>query len=56
MREEAEGSRVTLPDGFDATAIRLTGNAAGKPPFQGSISHRGWKVADVRLPKLAQKP
>ncbi|SAL22522.1 hypothetical protein AWB67_00818 [Caballeronia terrestris] len=53
VRDEAEGSRVTLPDGFDATAIRLTGNVVGKPPFNGSISHRGWKVADVRLPKLA---
>ena len=53
VRDEAEGSRVTLPDGFDATAIRLTGNVVGKPPFNGSISHRGWKVAEVRLPKLA---
>jgi hypothetical protein len=54
VRDEAEGSRVTLPDGFDATAIRLTGNVVGKPPFHGSISHRGWRVADVRLPKLAE--
>ena len=54
VRDEAEGSRVTLPDGFDATAIRLTGNVVGKPPFNGSISHRGWRVAEVRLPKLAE--
>ena len=54
VREEAEGSRVTLPDGFDATAVRLTGNVVGKPPFHGSISHRGWRVAGVRLPKLAE--
>jgi hypothetical protein len=53
VRDEAEGTRVTLPDGFDATAIRVTGNVVGKPPFHGSISHRGWKVAEVRLPKLA---
>jgi hypothetical protein len=53
VREEAEGSRVTLPDGFDATAIRLTGNVVGKAPFTGSLSHRGWRVEDVRLPKLA---
>ena len=53
VREEAEGSRVTLPEGFDATAIRLTGNVVGKPPFTGSLSHRGWRVQDVRLPKLA---
>ena len=54
MREEAEGSRVTLPHGFDATAIRLTGNVVGQAPFNGSISHRGWRVEQVRLPKLAE--
>lgn len=54
VRDEAEGSRVTIAEGFDATAIRLTGNVVGKPPFNGSITHRGWRVADVRLPKLTQ--
>jgi len=54
VREEAEGSRVTLADGFDATAIRLTGNVVGKPPFSGNISHRGWRVEDVRLPMLTK--
>ncbi|AIO69780.1 DUF2760 domain-containing protein [Burkholderia oklahomensis] len=52
VRDEAEGTRVTIGDGFDATAIRLTGNVVGKPPFNGSISHRGWRVDAVRLPKL----
>jgi hypothetical protein len=54
VREEAEGSRVTLAEGFDATAIRLTGNVVGKPPFSGNISHRGWRVEDVRLPMLTK--
>ncbi|WP_025602795.1 DUF2760 domain-containing protein [Burkholderia sp. WSM2230] len=54
VRDEAEGSRVTLPEGFDASAIRLTGNVVGKAPFVGSISHRGWRVDEVRLPKLAE--
>ncbi|HEX7931643.1 MAG TPA: DUF2760 domain-containing protein [Paraburkholderia sp.] len=54
VREEAEGSRVTLQEGFDASAVRLTGNVVGKAPFSGSISHRGWRVDEVRLPKLAQ--
>jgi len=53
VRTEAEGSRVTLQEGFDAAAVRLTGNVVGKPPFNGQISHRGWKVEDTRLPKLA---
>jgi hypothetical protein len=54
VRDEAEGSRVTLSEGFDASAVRLTGNVVGKAPFTGNISHRGWRVDDVRLPKLAQ--
>jgi hypothetical protein len=53
VRTEAEGSRITLQEGFDAAAVRLTGNVVGKAPFNGSISHRGWKVEDTRLPKLA---
>ncbi|MEA3118796.1 MAG: hypothetical protein QOI13_2066 [Paraburkholderia sp.] len=52
VRAEAEGSRVTLAEGFDATANRLTGNVVGKPPFTGSISHRGWQVEEIRLPML----
>ena len=53
VRPEAEGSRITLNDGFDARAIRLTGNVVGQAPFQGVLSHRGWRVGEVRLPKLA---
>ena len=53
VRDEAEGSRVTLNEGFDARAVRLTGNVVGKAPFNGSISHRGWRAAEVRLPILA---
>ncbi|AOK07005.1 DUF2760 domain-containing protein [Burkholderia sp. AU19243] len=52
VRDEAEGARVTLPAGFDATAVRVTGNVVGSAPFTGTVSHRGWRVADVRLPKL----
>lgn len=54
VREETEGSRITLNEGFDAVATRLTGNVVGKPPFHGSLSHRGWRVTEVRLPKLAE--
>ena len=53
VRPEAEGSRITLNDGFDARAIRLTGNVVGQAPFQGVLSHRGWRAGEVRLPKLA---
>ena len=53
VRAEAEGSRLTLEVGFDARAIRLTGNVLGQAPFKGSLSHRGWRATEVRLPTLA---
>lgn len=54
VREETEGARLTLPAGFDATAVRLTGNVVGQPPFTGTLMHRGWRVAEIKLPKLAE--
>lgn len=53
VRAEAEGSRITLHEGFDARAIQLTGNVVGQAPFKGVLSHRGWRATDTRLPKLA---
>jgi hypothetical protein len=53
VRRENEGSRITLPEGFDAAAVRLTGKVVGSAPFTGSLSHRGWRVTESRLPKLA---
>ena len=53
VRAEAEGSRVTLDAGFDAAAVRLTGNVVGQAPFRGTLSHRGWRATEVRLPKTA---
>lgn len=54
VRTEEEGHRLTLPAGFDAAAVRLTGNVVGQAPFTGTLSHRGWRVTDVRLPQLAE--
>jgi len=53
VRDEAEGARLTLAAGFDAAAIRLTGNVVGEPPFTGQLTHRGWRVTETRLPRLA---
>ncbi len=54
VRSEPEGSRIRLEAGFDATAIRLSGNVVGTAPFQGSLSHRGWRVTEVRLPRMSE--
>ncbi len=49
---EAEDSPVTVPADFDPATIRLTGNVAGSPPFQGTLKHHGWRVQGVHLPAL----
>ncbi|CAL1241523.1 DUF2760 domain-containing protein [Candidatus Methylocalor cossyra] len=54
VRQEQENTRITLPKGFDATAIRPTGNIVGEPPFTGTLVHRGWRASKVKLPKLAE--
>lgn len=48
---DAEGSSVTVEQGFDARAIRLSGNVTGAPPFTGTLRHRGWRVAKIDLPE-----
>ena len=52
VRAEAEGTRLTLPAGFDAAAVRVTGNVVGQPPFTGTLQHKGWRATAVRLPAL----
>jgi hypothetical protein len=54
VRSEDEGAKVTLEKGFDARAVRLTGNVVGEPPFTGTLSHRGWRATKIELPKLAE--
>ncbi|MCB1907137.1 MAG: DUF2760 domain-containing protein [Rhodocyclaceae bacterium] len=52
VREEDEGQPITLPEGYDAAAVRVTGNVVGNAPFSGTLCHRGWRVSETRLPKL----
>jgi hypothetical protein len=52
IRSEDEGAMLTVPEGFDPSQIRLVGNVVGKPPFSGRLKHKGWKVGEVRLPRI----
>jgi hypothetical protein len=52
VRSEAEGAKVELPVGFDASRTRVTGNVTGEPPFKGTLAHPGWRVDALRLPEL----
>jgi hypothetical protein len=45
----AEGSTVDVPPGFDPSAVRLTGNVTGQPPFRGTLQHHGWRVKEIKL-------
>ncbi len=54
VRTDPEGSKVTLAKGFNASEVRLTGNIVGKAPFTGTLIHKGWKVTNIRLPKLTE--
>ena len=52
--KDAEGASVTVPAGFDAQRIRLTGNVAGQPPFKGALKHHGWAAKSVKLPSVSE--
>jgi hypothetical protein len=51
--KQAEGETVSVPAGFDAARIRLTGNVAGQPPYRGALKHHGWVASSVRLPAVS---
>lgn len=50
--DDAEGHSVTVPAGYDATSLQLTGNVSGAPPFHGILRHRGWRVKELTLPEI----
>lgn len=54
VREEREGSRISVPAGYAADEYRLIGRIAGEAPFSGTLVHRGWKTGQVKLPRLVR--
>jgi len=48
-----EGTSMSVPAGFDAQRIRITGNVTGNPPFRGTLKHHGWIVTQVRMPAIS---
>ena len=43
---QPEGETVDVPKGFDPSAVQLTGNVSGQPPFKGTLRHPGLRVRD----------
>ena len=48
---DAEQSQVTVPSGFDANRIKVSGNAVGEPPYHGTLQHKGWTAVSKGLPQ-----
>jgi hypothetical protein len=51
--KDQEDQTIQVASGFDPSAIRLTGNVTGQPPFRGKLTHHGWRVKEL---KLAEPP
>ena len=54
ISESDEGSQVTVPVGYAKEEYRLVGKLSGEPPFTGTLVHKGWKTAFVRLPRIVE--
>jgi hypothetical protein len=54
IRQENEGSSVTIPVGYAVDEYRLIGNIRGAGPFSGTLVHRGWKTEWVKLPRIVR--
>ena len=51
--DNEEGEKLMVEAGFDIDSIKLIGNVAGEPPFDGIVKHRGWKAGKREIPKLS---
>jgi len=54
IREESEGSSVTIPAEYAADEYRLIGKISGPGAFSGTLLHHGWKTDSVSLPRLVR--
>lgn len=55
LMQDQEGATVTVPQGYDANSIKITGKVKGNPPYQGVLRHKGWKAHKLSLPKQIEK-
>jgi hypothetical protein len=51
IREESEGSSVSIPAAHAADEYRLIGKISGPEAFSGTLLHHGWKTDSVNLPR-----
>ncbi len=51
IMETAEGSTVTIAQGYDPLSIKVVGKVKGEAPYTGRLVHKGWKAHKHSLPK-----
>ena len=51
LKEEAEGSLIHIPKGYNPLEIKVIGKVKGEPPYSGILIHKGWKAHKRSLPK-----
>lgn len=56
LMPEKEGTTITIPKGYDPSAIKISGKVKGEPPYTGVVIHQGWKAHKHSLPqKMGQQ-
>lgn len=52
IRPEPDEAVVKVPAGHDPSQIRLIGSVTGRPPFEGTLRHHGWRAQHINLTDL----
>jgi multisubunit Na+/H+ antiporter MnhC subunit len=54
VHQGKEREAVSFAADFDAASYRLVGKVPDRPPYQGTVLHRGWKATRVTLPRITE--
>ena len=52
IRPEPDEATVRIAAGHDASQVRLVGQVTGRPPFEGTLRHHGWRSTQINLPDI----
>lgn len=52
IRPEPDEATVRIAAGHDASQVRLIGQVTGRPPFEGTLRHHGWRSTQINLPDI----
>lgn len=55
IRNEPEGSKITVEAKASSTDVKFVGHVVGTGPYHGVLRHRGWRVEKITLPTALNK-